>query len=77
MTVLASGHDFFSSPRISPDGTRLAWVSWDHPNMVRRLDMPPADLKHASHHQQRGRQPQQTDAALCASSLLAVWLLTC
>ena len=34
MTVLASGHDFFSSPRVSPDGTRLAWVSWDHPNMV-------------------------------------------
>ena len=37
--MLASGHDFFSSPRISPDGTRLAWVSWDHPNMVRRLDI--------------------------------------
>ena len=30
---LWSGTDFVSSPRISPDGTRLAWVSWDHPNM--------------------------------------------
>ena len=31
--VLASGHDFFSTPRISPDGTKLAWLSWDHPAM--------------------------------------------
>jgi dipeptidyl aminopeptidase/acylaminoacyl peptidase len=32
-TVLASGHDFFSSPRLSPDGARLAWLCWDHPRM--------------------------------------------
>jgi dipeptidyl aminopeptidase/acylaminoacyl peptidase len=31
--VVASGHDFFSTPRISPDGARLAWLSWDHPNL--------------------------------------------
>ena len=31
--VLASGHDFFSNPRLSPDGGRLAWLSWDHPQM--------------------------------------------
>jgi dipeptidyl aminopeptidase/acylaminoacyl peptidase len=31
--VVASGHDFFSTPRVSPDGTRLAWLSWDHPNL--------------------------------------------
>src|SRR5215472_3836873 len=31
--VLASGHDFFSSPRLSPDGRRLAYLAWDHPNM--------------------------------------------
>jgi dipeptidyl aminopeptidase/acylaminoacyl peptidase len=30
---LASGHDFYSSPRFSPDGNRLAWVTWDHPDM--------------------------------------------
>ena len=32
-TVLASGHDFYSFPRLSPDGTRLAYTAWDHPNM--------------------------------------------
>ena len=31
--LLVSGSDFYSSPRISPDGSRLAWLSWDHPNM--------------------------------------------
>jgi dipeptidyl aminopeptidase/acylaminoacyl peptidase len=33
VNLLADGHDFFSSPRLSPDGRRLAWLSWDHPNM--------------------------------------------
>ncbi len=32
-TVLAGGHDFYSFPRLSPDGTRLAYTAWDHPNM--------------------------------------------
>lgn len=31
--VLVSGHDFYSSPRLSPDGKRLAWLAWNHPNM--------------------------------------------
>lgn len=31
--VLASGHDFFSSPRLSPDGRWLAYLAWDHPHM--------------------------------------------
>jgi dipeptidyl aminopeptidase/acylaminoacyl peptidase len=32
-TTLVEGHDFFSSPTLSPDGRRLAWLQWDHPNM--------------------------------------------
>ncbi|MBM4431065.1 MAG: S9 family peptidase, partial [Chloroflexi bacterium] len=31
--VLVSGYDFYSSPRLSPDGFRLAWLAWNHPNM--------------------------------------------
>jgi dipeptidyl aminopeptidase/acylaminoacyl peptidase len=31
--VLASGNDFYSSPRLSPDGRRLAYLTWNHPNM--------------------------------------------
>jgi dipeptidyl aminopeptidase/acylaminoacyl peptidase len=31
--VVVSGNDFYSSPRLSPDGSRLAWLTWNHPNM--------------------------------------------
>ena len=31
--IVASGHDFFAAPRLSPDGRQLAFLSWDHPNM--------------------------------------------
>ena len=31
--ALASGWDFVSTPRLSPDGMTLAWLSWNHPNM--------------------------------------------
>lgn len=32
-TVLASGRDFYSSPVLSPNGRRLAWLAWDYPCM--------------------------------------------
>jgi len=32
-TVLARGHDFYAAPRLSPDGSQLAWISWDHPRL--------------------------------------------
>lgn len=31
--VVADGHDFYAFPRLSPDGDRLAWTTWDHPRM--------------------------------------------
>jgi len=31
--VLVSGNDFCSSPRLSTDGSCLAWLTWNHPNM--------------------------------------------
>ena len=33
VSVLAAGHDFYSSPALSEDGRRLAWITWDHPDM--------------------------------------------
>lgn len=31
--VLVSGNDFYSSPRLNPQGNQLCWISWNHPNM--------------------------------------------
>jgi dipeptidyl aminopeptidase/acylaminoacyl peptidase len=31
--VLVFGNDFYSNPRVSPDNEKLAWLTWNHPNM--------------------------------------------
>jgi dipeptidyl aminopeptidase/acylaminoacyl peptidase len=33
VTVLMEGSDFYSNPRLSPDGRTLSWLSWDFPDM--------------------------------------------
>ena len=33
IATLAEGRDFYASPRLSPDGRRLAYLAWDLPDM--------------------------------------------
>jgi dipeptidyl aminopeptidase/acylaminoacyl peptidase len=49
--VLVDGHDFLASPRLSPDGKTLVWLSWDHPDMPwdgTRLWLAPIDQTKSS-----------------------------
>lgn len=31
--IMASGCDFYASPNLSPDGSKLVWITWNHPNL--------------------------------------------
>jgi dipeptidyl aminopeptidase/acylaminoacyl peptidase len=31
--VVVEGNDFYSNPRLSPDGRHLCWLTWNHPNL--------------------------------------------
>jgi dipeptidyl aminopeptidase/acylaminoacyl peptidase len=33
ISTLHQGYDFYSNPRINHDGSKLAWLCWNHPNM--------------------------------------------
>jgi dipeptidyl aminopeptidase/acylaminoacyl peptidase len=32
-SILVEGNSFYASARLSPDGSKLAWLTWNHPNM--------------------------------------------
>jgi dipeptidyl aminopeptidase/acylaminoacyl peptidase len=31
--VVVEGNDFYSDPRLSPDGSQLCWLAWNHPHL--------------------------------------------
>ena len=63
--VLVTGPDFVASPRLSPDGSQLAWLEWDHPDMpwdATRLRVAPvAAGRDAGRARPRGRRPGRVD----------------
>ena len=49
LQILASGQDFYASPTLSPDGQKLAWLSWQHPDMPwDNTELWLADIQHNS-----------------------------
>ena len=65
--VLASGHDFYAAPRISPDGTRLAWLDLGRPGHAVGRDGPlgrrPDGRRRARRGAARGRRPRRVRPA--------------
>ncbi|HEY2466201.1 MAG TPA: prolyl oligopeptidase family serine peptidase [Steroidobacteraceae bacterium] len=63
--VLFDGSDFVSYPRLSPDGRRLAFITWNHPNMPwDGTELKVAELTAA------GLKPAATAAGGAAESVL-------
>lgn len=58
--VLVTGADFYSNPRLSPDGQSLLWLSWMHPDM-------PWDST-SLHRAELNRHGDLTDAVTIAGS---------
>ena len=77
VTTLVVGADFYASPRISPSGDQLAWLTWDHPAMpweAATLQVAPlhetAGVEHADAsteppHQAKVVRDQQDGGVLC------------
>mmetsp|Transcript_10252 Transcript_10252/g.23776 ORF Transcript_10252/g.23776 Transcript_10252/m.23776 type:complete len:734 (+) Transcript_10252:20-2221(+) len=71
MEVLAAGSDFYAAPRLSPDGSKLAFVSWEHPNMPwdsTRLSV--VELEQASGRPKEGTAPTVVAGADGRTSVL-------
>jgi dipeptidyl aminopeptidase/acylaminoacyl peptidase len=67
LRVLVTGAQFFAFPTPSPDGSRLAWINWDHPNMPwdgTELRVAPVPSAPASGSPAPGKAVRAADAAL-------------
>jgi dipeptidyl aminopeptidase/acylaminoacyl peptidase len=68
LRVLTSGTDFVAQPSLSPDGSRLAWVAWDHPDMPwDRAEIRVADVG-------SGPQPGRAVSPGSAAALQPEWV---
>ena len=59
---LVSGADFLTNPRLSPDGRKMAWLEWSHPNMpwdAAELWVGDVDAEGAIHNGRRHRRRQR------------------
>jgi len=69
---LITGSDFYMQPRWHPDGTRIAWIAWDHPHMpwdstrlqVAHLDLSAPGLPIATEIETVAPDPHRSDVAV-------------
>jgi hypothetical protein len=68
--ILASGNDFYSCPRLSPCGNKLAYITWNHPNMP--WDSTELKVMNLKQQEEEGKEESGSSSSSSSSAAAAI-----